>query len=403
MSPIRNACILAAGLLLFACGPARAGVFVTPISGVPFEDWAVVHYVDLTPGSGISDYRGGAYTYEGHGGVDYVLANFAQMDQGVPVLAAAAGTVIAVEESRFDRNYLDHIVDTEPNYVIVDHGDGLWTNYVHLRKDSVDVSVGQVVSAGQQIGLVGSSGYSYDPHLHFEATRNGNVISTYADPGYWWTEPLAYAGDMPGSLDHGMTDHLPDNTEIHERPERTDVFRGGDVPYLWLNLHGVEEGDSLDFYFYRPDGVEQARSPWQLPEMHYGWWAAGFLLPNEPQLGTWTVDARLNGVTVASDSFQVVLEFTNIPGDANGNSRVDQEDAKILAAHWGQSGGWARGDFNNDGVVNALDASILAANWGHGMRESAAVPEPSALALLTALLFLAGSRLRRSRELSVAC
>ncbi|HBO46410.1 MAG TPA: hypothetical protein DD670_21275, partial [Planctomycetaceae bacterium] len=266
-SSMQNACFLAAGLLLFACGPVRAGVFLTPIGGVPFEDWAVVNYVDLTPGSEISDYRGGTYTYEGHGGVDYVLANFAQMDQGVPVVAAAAGTVIAVEDSRFDRNYLDHIVDTEPNYVIVDHGNGLWTNYVHLRKDSVGVSVGQVMSAGQQLGLVGSSGYSYDPHLHFEVTRNGNIIETYMDPGYWWNEPLAYAGDMPGSLDHGMTDHLPDNTEIHERPERTDVFRGGDVPFLWLNLHGVEEGDSLDFRFYRPDGVEQARSPWQLPEM----------------------------------------------------------------------------------------------------------------------------------------
>ncbi|HBO43404.1 MAG TPA: hypothetical protein DD670_05635, partial [Planctomycetaceae bacterium] len=48
-------------------------------------------------------------------------------------------------------------------------------------------------------------------------------------------------------------------------------------------------------------------------------------------------------------------------------------------------------------------ASILAANWGGATRESAAVPEPSTLAMLAALVFLAGSRRRRSRKLGVAC
>jgi hypothetical protein len=69
-----------------------------------------------------------------------------------------------------------------------------------------------------------------------------------------------------------------------------------------------------------------------------------------------------------------------IPGDANNDGRVDEEDAATLATYWGQSGGWAQGDFNGDSVINAADASILAAHWGDWTGqsgESGAVPEPT--------------------------
>lgn len=63
-----------------------------------------------------------------------------------------------------------------------------------------------------------------------------------------------------------------------------------------------------------------------------------------------------------------VVEVTTlhpIPGDANGDGLVNEDDATVLAGHWGMCGmTWADGDFNADGAVNAADASILAANWG---------------------------------------
>jgi hypothetical protein len=71
-----------------------------------------------------------------------------------------------------------------------------------------------------------------------------------------------------------------------------------------------------------------------------------------------------------------------IPGDANGDGKVDATDATTVAAHWGQVGGWSDGDFNSDTLVTAADASLMAANWGYGTSEAGAVPEPSALALL---------------------
>ena len=62
------------------------------------------------------------------------------------------------------------------------------------------------------------------------------------------------------------------------------------------------------------------------------------------------------------------LGWIPLPGDANGDERVDDTDASILAAHWGLSGGATRadGDFNEDGEVNDADAAILAAHWQPG-------------------------------------
>lgn len=76
-------------------------------------------------------------------------------------------------------------------------------------------------------------------------------------------------------------------------------------------------------------------------------------------------------------------EIAHKPGDADRNGFVDANDAAVLAANWQASGvGWAEGDFTGDGMVNDLDAALLAANWGHSLA-SAAVPEPSAIALLS--------------------
>jgi hypothetical protein len=64
-----------------------------------------------------------------------------------------------------------------------------------------------------------------------------------------------------------------------------------------------------------------------------------------------------------------------IPGDANRDVCVDEEDLQIVAEHWGAStaNGYFDGDFNDDGVVDPIDASIAAANWGCRSRGSIAI------------------------------
>ncbi|HWO94131.1 MAG TPA: LysM peptidoglycan-binding domain-containing M23 family metallopeptidase [Dehalococcoidia bacterium] len=79
-----------------------------------------------------------------------------------PVAAAAAGTVtFAGGDPGYSYGY----------YVIISHGGGWETLYAHLS--SISVSVGQVVSAGEAIGIVGTTGYSTGVHLHFEVRQGG--------------------------------------------------------------------------------------------------------------------------------------------------------------------------------------------------------------------------------------
>lgn len=69
------------------------------------------------------------------------------------------------------------------NYVVVDHGDGYTSLYGHLQKATV--KQGDTVSAGQQIGVIGSTGSSTAPHLHLRVHKNGQSIDPRTViPGY---------------------------------------------------------------------------------------------------------------------------------------------------------------------------------------------------------------------------
>ncbi len=82
---------------------------------------------------------------------------------GTPILAAMSGKVTTTGINR-----------VYGNYVIIDHGNGYQTLYAHMSK--VIASKGQWVSQGTRIGLVGSTGYSTGPHLHFTVYKNGKLV-----------------------------------------------------------------------------------------------------------------------------------------------------------------------------------------------------------------------------------
>ncbi len=62
------------------------------------------------------------------------------------------------------------------NTIIIDHDNGVTTLYAHLQNGGIKVSTGQTVIRGQSIGLVGSTGLSTGPHLHFEVRINGDPV-----------------------------------------------------------------------------------------------------------------------------------------------------------------------------------------------------------------------------------
>lgn len=79
---------------------------------------------------------------------------------GSPVYAADNGTVIT---SQYNGSY--------GNYIVINHNNGYYTSYAHMSK--LLVNVGDTVAQGQTIGLVGSTGRSTGPHLHFETWYGG--------------------------------------------------------------------------------------------------------------------------------------------------------------------------------------------------------------------------------------
>ena len=85
--------------------------------------------------------------------------------------------------------------------------------------------------------------------------------------------------------------------------------------------------------------------------------------------------------TVYFDDVEVSVA-PRLPGDADGNSVVDDLDLTALAAHWEQYGGWADGDFSRDGFISDRDLTILALAWPAGGLDISAVPEPATLSLL---------------------
>jgi murein DD-endopeptidase MepM/ murein hydrolase activator NlpD len=101
--------------------------------------------------------------------------------EGTTVVAAANGTVIFVKD---DSNIggPDPIYWGYTNFIAIMHPNGEYTRYDHLAFASSKVSVGQIVSAGQEIGSVGTTGFTYIPHLHFQVfIFTGNNIWTDFD------------------------------------------------------------------------------------------------------------------------------------------------------------------------------------------------------------------------------
>ena len=92
-----------------------------------------------------------------HGGVDF------PGEAGTPVHASAAGRVVLAEELK-----------VRGNVVILDHGAGIFTMYCHL--ESIVAKVGDVVQAGDVVGLMGSTGLSTGPHLHWEMRVQGERV-----------------------------------------------------------------------------------------------------------------------------------------------------------------------------------------------------------------------------------
>ncbi|MFN9326301.1 MAG: M23 family metallopeptidase [Flavobacteriales bacterium] len=103
-----------------------------------------------------------------HAGMDFTAK------QGTPIYATGDGRV----------TFADYATNGYGRHVVIDHGFGYGTLYAHLRE--LKVRNGQKVKRGDVIGLVGNTGLSAGPHLHYEVHKNGQPV----DPANYYFNDL---------------------------------------------------------------------------------------------------------------------------------------------------------------------------------------------------------------------
>lgn len=233
-----------------------------PQAGFPGKDLFLNNFTDQDSLPGlIRDWDCSDYTYDGHQGHDSLIRSFREQAIGVPVFAVRDGVVVDAHDGEPDMN-TEWKNSDRANYVIIDHGGGYTAWYFHFKRGSVAVAPGQRVTAGTQLGLTGSSGFSDWPHLHFEMRKNGGWFEPSTGPcrsgdSLWESQPPVvrdfYVADFlltPGRLS------IPDfDSFLLDEAPRTGTFvKGMQTFSARLDLRNQPAGSTYRASIVNPRG-----------------------------------------------------------------------------------------------------------------------------------------------------
>ena len=234
---------------------------ILPLDCTIGESCFLQKYVDHRRGKGYQDYHCGFLSDDGHSGTDFRLPDHAALARGVSVVAAADGIVRNLRDGMPDVDVRlvskDAVTDRGlGNVVIIDHGGGWRTIYGHMRRNSVAVTKGQRVTAGQKLGQIGLSGLTEYPHVHFEVRFGKRIIDPFvglqthtgcsAGSGALWTpatlEQLAYKPTF--LIAAGFSDRRISKPALqYGLYERTTLRRKLGSLYFGVFLSGLHKGD----------------------------------------------------------------------------------------------------------------------------------------------------------------
>lgn len=258
--------------------PMRKGI-TNPRPGF----YAISNYVDQDPAAPdmLLDYDCGERTYDlddgsNHNGVDYFNFPFSwmamQQDASV-VVAAADGTIIEKHDGEPDMNcaFSD---DAESNQVVLEHDDGSISLYAHLKQGSTtSLGVGARVEKGDYLGVVGSSGFSNGPHLHFGVyDSQGGLIephdgacNTLNDDTWWENQEDYYVPGLNLIATHTAVPEFPACPGI-EQPHLEDSFSPGDTVFFSAFYRDILMGDPTNLEILAPDGTQVLQWTYDYPD-----------------------------------------------------------------------------------------------------------------------------------------
>lgn len=305
-----------------AAAPASFMWPIVPSADCPFFSVdAISNYVDDDPKypNEVSDYNCGKRTYDlesgyNHGGTDIYLWPhwWYVMDQNyATVVAADAGVIYAKDDGNFDRN-----CGWDPNKkvgnwnaVYLRHDDGTLTWYGHLKEGSLTSKiVGTRVEKGEYLGLVGSSGFSSGPHLHFEVhDEKDSVLDPWQGTcntrgnSSMWDAQREYYNPKVNALAIHSTMPLQDN--CHATVDyfyMVDTVNIGATHYFAIYMADEPKDEPTVFTITDPNG--QVYDSWThtntLKDYYSStWWYWSRTFTNNSPEGKWEFSATFKGVT----------------------------------------------------------------------------------------------------------
>lgn len=311
---------------------AAQPVFRWPIQGstnvADYGYHGISGFVDQTTNSaGYSDFNCGTRSYDGHKGTDIFTWPFQwrRMDYSeLQIVAAAAGTIVYKADGNTDRSCA--WTNFNWNAVYVQHADGSVAWYGHMKNGSLTTSiVGAAVAEGQYLGVVGSSGMSSGPHLHFEVHDASNRLvdpwSGACNPtstNTWWQSQRPYHDSAINKLSTHTANMVVPSCPGQETPNTNDVFNPGATVYFYAFYRDQLAGDVSTNTVVRPDG--SMYTTWTTPNSTYYsasyWWSSYTLSASQPR-GSWYYRVAYRGSNYEHRFFlgsaDAALAFTPAP------------------------------------------------------------------------------------------
>ncbi|MEZ4859059.1 MAG: peptidoglycan DD-metalloendopeptidase family protein [Flavobacteriaceae bacterium] len=274
--------------------------------------WSVSNYIDHNPAfpNQISDYECGTRSYDtsagyNHQGFDIITWPFwwkqMDLDQGI-IVAAADGQIIGKDDGSFDRNCS---FNTNPwNAVYLQHSDGSKSWYLHMKNGSLtSKNVGDTVVAGEFLGVIGSSGSSTVPHLHFEVYDSTNQLidpsigpcNNFNSDTWWVNQKPYYTPAINAALTHTGTPIFP-TCPLTETTFESNQFSLGEMVYYGVYLKDQQPGTSLELKITRPDNSIFQQWNYGLTDYYQiSYWMWNY--PNDME-GSWKFEVTYQGETV---------------------------------------------------------------------------------------------------------
>ena len=213
----------------------------------------------------------------------------------VEITAASSGTIVLKSNGNFDRSCAT--AGGTWNAVYVQHNDGSTAWYGHMKNGSLTAkAVGQTVAQGEYLGVVGSSGNSTGPHLHFEVYNNlTQLIDPWAGPcntttaTSWWANQRPYFDPAVNAL---RTQSAPTNfgtCPAQEIINERQSFCVSTTVYFTAYYRDQLNGQVSTNTVRRPDNSVHAT--WNTTATQYyssSWWYNSYTLPSNAPVGKWT-------------------------------------------------------------------------------------------------------------------